>query len=181
MPLARLKEFSPAFRRRFRRRAHARSRARRAAPSQAAPRLKQCAPRSTNSTRASLPSRKIEAASAMNPHLTASNIPRGFTFAATHCGLKKYAPRPRHPRQRHARRGRRRFHDESSCRRPRCRLARAPAANRADYARPHREFRQRELLHARRWLPGVDRDDAKARRRTRRRGPRRSFSSAPPA
>ncbi|HEX4074646.1 MAG TPA: bifunctional glutamate N-acetyltransferase/amino-acid acetyltransferase ArgJ [Candidatus Acidoferrales bacterium] len=25
----------------------------------------------------------------MNPNLTASNIPRGFTYAATHCGLKK--------------------------------------------------------------------------------------------
>ncbi|HTW25096.1 MAG TPA: bifunctional glutamate N-acetyltransferase/amino-acid acetyltransferase ArgJ [Candidatus Baltobacteraceae bacterium] len=25
----------------------------------------------------------------MNPNLSASNIPRGFTFAATHCGLKK--------------------------------------------------------------------------------------------
>lgn len=25
----------------------------------------------------------------MNPHLSASDIPRGFTFAATHCGLKR--------------------------------------------------------------------------------------------
>ena len=25
----------------------------------------------------------------MNPNLSASNVPRGFKFAATHCGLKK--------------------------------------------------------------------------------------------
>ena len=25
----------------------------------------------------------------MNPHLSASDIPTGFTFAATHCGLKR--------------------------------------------------------------------------------------------
>ena len=48
------------------------------------------APRSTTSTRASPKSRKIdEAAPAMNPNLSASNVPRGFKFAATHCGLKK--------------------------------------------------------------------------------------------
>ena len=169
MPLARLKEFSPAFGADFAAALTSRPRSP-AARFPAALRRKRCVPRSTISRRASPRSRKIdEAAPAMNPNLSASNVPRGFKYAATHCGLKKTRLDLGILVSDDARSGRGRLYDEPGGRRSGRRIARAPPQIARLGARHHREFGQRELLHARRRLSGVDRDGAEACRGTGRR------------
>ena len=75
-----------------------------------------------------------------------------FHFRSRSLRPEALAARSRHPDQRNSRRGRRRFHHESGRRRARGRFARTPAQIARTDARPDRQFRQRQLLHARGWL-----------------------------
>ena len=105
----------------------------------------------------------------MNPNLSASNVPRGFKFAATHCGLKKtrldlgilVSDVPAAAAAV--------FTTNQVVAAPVVASREHLRKSRGLGARHHREFGQRELLHARRRLSGVDRDGAEACRRAGRR------------
>ncbi len=83
----------------------------------------------------------------MSESVSASDIPRGFTFAATHCGLKKSKLDLASDRQRNSRRGRRHVHHESRESSAGDCFASASSKIAQQNARRDRQFRQRELLH----------------------------------
>ena len=112
--------------------AHARIRARAARRLPAARLREPFAPRLTISTRALQSSRKIRESAR---HHERASLRFGCSFGLHLCRHalrpEKIAPRSRHSRQRGACRGRRRFHDESGCRRTGCRCRASTCANRA--------------------------------------------------
>ena len=104
----------------------------------------------------------------MNPPLSASEIPAGFTFSAVHCGLKRaqldlgilLSETPASAAAV--------FTTNQVVAAPVIVVARAPAQIARQDARRDRQFGQRELLHETRWLSRVCRHGAEACRRTRR-------------